>query len=46
VLHVDAQGIEALTRHDLRGEPVRDREPAHRDVLPGGKVSANPVPPL
>src|SRR2546426_12618209 len=31
VLHVDAEGIEALPRHDLRGEPMGDREPAERD---------------
>ena len=31
VLHVHHQGVEALAGHDLRGEPVGDREPAHAD---------------
>src|SRR5262249_43748652 len=32
VLHVDAEGIEALPRHHLRREPMGNREPAERDV--------------
>ena len=34
VLQVDAQGIEALTRHDLGGESVRDGKPAQRHAFP------------
>ena len=35
VLQIDAQRIEALTRHDLGREPVRHGEPAQRRALPG-----------
>ena len=35
VLQVDAQGIEALARHDLGGEPVGHGKPAQRHAFPG-----------
>jgi hypothetical protein len=35
VLQVDAQGIEALTRHDLGREPMGHGEPAQRHALTG-----------
>ena len=35
VLQVDAQGIEALTRHDLGGEAVGHRQPAQGRALTG-----------
>ena len=40
VLHVDAQGVEALARHHLGGEPVGHGEPAHRDALSRRATSA------
>jgi hypothetical protein len=40
VLQVDAQGIEALARHDLRAEAVRDGEPAQRHAFGRHATSA------